>query len=156
MKVSIGKYNKNGADRKIKVKIDDYDVWSLDNTLAHIIHPALIRLRDVKHGSPTVLDEDVPEHLRADNENDVKVHDRWTWVLNEMIWAFGQELIDWEDQFHAGEHDLQFEELPDGNYEMKRGPKDTHVFDAEGYRAHNARIQNGFRLFGTYYSGLWD
>jgi hypothetical protein len=41
-------------------------------------------------------------------------------------------------------------------YEMKRGPADTHVYDAEGARQVQARISNGFRLFGKYLEALWD
>ena len=28
--------------------------------------------------------------------------------------------------------------------------------DYEGMKVYNDRIQNGFRLFGKYYQGLWD
>ena len=51
-------------DRKIKVHIDKYDTWSMNNTLAHIILPMLKQLRDTKHGSQFVDDEDVPAHMR--------------------------------------------------------------------------------------------
>jgi hypothetical protein len=40
--------------------------------------------------------------------------------------------------------------------EMIRGPNDTKVYDWEGRKAYEARIQNGFRLFGKYYQNLWD
>ena len=46
------------------VKIDRYDTWSMDHTLADIILPMLKQLRDTKHGSPMVDVEDVPEELR--------------------------------------------------------------------------------------------
>jgi hypothetical protein len=42
--------NKLTPDQKVKVKIHNYDVWSLDHTLAHIIHPALVKLKDCKQG----------------------------------------------------------------------------------------------------------
>lgn len=169
MRVYIGPYGK-GA-RIESVKIDDYDVWSLDNTLAKIIHPALILLKEKKHGSPDVDDEDVPEHLRStsaspkENEwdTDEHWHSRWDWVMDEMIWAFGEELKDWEDQFYSGHTDMQWDPIKfehEGKtellYEMRRGPKDTFKFDKEGYDTHYARMKNGFRLFGKYYNGLWD
>ena len=47
------------------IKLDRWDTWSMDHTLADIILPMLKQLRDTKHGSPMVDDEDVPEHLRA-------------------------------------------------------------------------------------------
>ena len=37
--------------RKVQVHIDKYDTWNMNQTLAHIIHPMLIQLRDTKHGS---------------------------------------------------------------------------------------------------------
>ena len=38
-------------EQKVKVRIDKYDTWSMDHTLAHIILPMLKQLRDTKHGS---------------------------------------------------------------------------------------------------------
>jgi len=161
--------------RKIKVKIHKYDTWSMDDTLSHIIHPMLVQLKETKHGSPFVEDEDVPEHLRStsappkENEWDTDAfhHDRWEWVLGEMVWAFG-EIKDatWESQYHTGEHDFTWIPVDkNGNsvdkedadfFEMKRGPLDTSFFDKEGYTKHAERIQNGTRLFGKYFSALWD
>lgn len=69
--------------RKINVKIDPYDVWSMDHTLSLIVAPMLKQLKEQKHGSGQVEDEDVPdEYQQAD------VHERWDWVLDEMIHAF--------------------------------------------------------------------
>ena len=50
--------NKIRGERKLKVRIDDYDTWSMDHTLAYIILPMLKQLRDTKHGSGYVDDED--------------------------------------------------------------------------------------------------
>lgn len=157
------------------VKIDRWDTWNMDSTLNPIILPMLKQLQQTKQGSPHVEDEDVPEHLRStaappkDNEWDTDElwHDRWTWVLNEMIWSFEQLNSDWEAQFHTGEHDIYWEKTGEtalnpvtgkmeGLSEMKRGPNDTHKFDVEGYKAHSDRIDTGLRLFGKYYRALWD
>ena len=43
-------YSKN--ERKVKVRIDEYDTWSMDHTLALIILPMLKQLKATKHGSP--------------------------------------------------------------------------------------------------------
>lgn len=155
--------NKFITERTIKVRIDKYDTWNMDDTLAHIILPMLKQLKDTKHGSPNVDVEDVPEHLRKpappleENDPDELVHERWEYVLNEMIWAF-EQLLDpnAEDQFHTGEHDHIWTKKENGNSELSLGPKDTHVFDIEGYKLFSARIDNGFRMFGKYYRGLWD
>ncbi len=63
MKVKIGPPRKN---RAYHIHIDNHDVWNLDHTLATIIHPALIRLRErVPHfGYPTPYyeTEAYPDH----------------------------------------------------------------------------------------------
>jgi hypothetical protein len=177
MKVSIGKYpRKSGTERKVSVKIEPFDTWSLDHTLALIIHPALLQLQKEKHGSPFVDDEDVPEELRstaapkltekqkAFGSTDDFFHKRWEWVMGEMVWSFAQVLDDDADSiFYSGEHDFTFVEMnpeetdPEKKaYEMKRGPNDTFSFDREGYEIWSNRKKNGFKLFGKYYEALWD
>lgn len=175
MKVQIGKYPKNPAkERKISVKIEDHDVWSLDSTLALIIHPALILLKSKKHGSPNVSDNDVPEELKStsapakETEYDVddNHHKRWEWVLDEMIFAFDEVIQDRAlELFSSGNHDITWKPVDaKGNevsekkaelFEMTKGPNDTYQLDKEGYDAFNDRINNGLRLFGVYYRGLW-
>lgn len=163
-------------DRKIDyVKIDRWDTWSMDHTLGHIALPMLKQLQATKHGAPLVDDEDVPEHLRSTaapaKENDYDIDDnhfkRWDWVMDEMIFAFEHKLDDsWQDAYRSGEHDIVWipvdadgNEVPKGEhryYQMGHGPKDTYKCDYEGIKVVETRIQNGFRLFGKYYQGLWD
>jgi len=157
------------------VKIDRWDTWGMDTTLAHIVLPMLRQLKRDKHGAPLVDDEDVPEHLRStaaapkENEWDTDSNHflRWDWVMDEMIFAFECKLDDsWEDQFRSGEHDIVWipvdakgNEVPKGEHkytEMRRGPNDTYKCDYEGMKVVQQRISNGFRLFGKYYEGLWD
>ena len=54
--------------RKISVHIDNYDTWSIDDTLAHIIVPMLKQLKDTKHGVPHADMEDVPENCRFEDK----------------------------------------------------------------------------------------
>ncbi len=157
------------------VKIDRWDTWSMDHTLALIVLPMLRQLKRDKHGAPLVDDEDVPEHLRStaaapkENEWDTDSNHflRWDWVMDEMIFAFECKLDDsWEDQFRSGEHDIVWipvdaegNEVPKGEhkyFQMGHGPNDTYQCDYEGMKVVQARISNGFRLFGKYYEGLWD
>ena len=150
--------------RKIKVRIDKYDTWNMNDTLAHIILPMLKQLKATKHGSQFVDDEDVPVHMRHGNPEgyDNWVHYKWDWVLNEIIWAFEQELDDsWEDQFIHGESKIEWE-LISGNEDDDTGMykqiqlNPDYWVDREGIRLYNDRINNGMRLFGKYYRGLWD
>lgn len=153
------------------VKIDRWDTWSMDHSLAHIILPMLKQLRDTKHGSAMVDDEDVPEKFRSvktpkpkRKKNDIRdtmqvhavdydgdesmIHVKWDWVLGEMIWAFEQKTIDDdESEFfdHSGNRGMPW-------HKDYVGPK----VDWDGLKAHQARKSNGYRLFGKYYEGLWD
>jgi hypothetical protein len=139
-------------------------------------------LKATKHGAPFTHDEDVPEAIRStsaghvgDDHTDKFHFKRWDYVLNEMIWAFDQYNKNWESKFHKGKKDILWQAQdkdfkPIGKpvkhqdkpvegaewYELVKGPKDTSFFDKEGYDKHQARIQNGLRLFGRYYSNLWD
>ena len=161
MKVKIGDYKDEG-ERDISVKIDKWDTWSMDHTLALIVHPMLIQLRDTTNGSPFIVFEDRPEHLigtvpvRERGEIDEFHHDAWQWVLTEMIFAFESKLEeDWQGQFFSGESDWIFEPGPRGSY-MVQGPNHTLEIDREGMKVYQERISNGFRLFGKYYENLWD
>jgi len=148
--------------RTIKVRIDDYDTWSMDSTLAYIILPMLKQLKETKHSSPPVDDKDVPKKLRSTSEpkkeNDWDTDDnwctRWDWVLNEMIWAFSQVHEDWEDKYHKEAGECHTEDRENDISEIVWDKKP--VIDTKGLKAHNKRMQNGFRLFGKYYQNLWD
>lgn len=143
--------------RQVYVRIDNYDVWNMDNTLALIALPMLKRLKEVKHGAPHVDDSDVPQHLQSTSappvENVWDIDDnhfqRWEYVLDEMIWAFSQELDESAtDKFydHSG-----VDEHADLNTQVEQ-----LKCDREGLEAHEQRKQRGFELFGKYYQALWD
>ena len=131
--------------RKVVVRIDKYDTWGMDHTLALIVLPMLKQLRATKHGSPAVDDKDVPKHLRCgvdpaekDYEPDGNWHKRWEWVMDEMIWAFEQIIDD-----DAGSQYFDHSTTPS-------------TVDSKGWQDHNKRVNNGTRLFGVYFQGLWD
>jgi len=158
------------------VKIDRWDTWSMDSTLADIVLPMLKQLQATKHGAPNVDDDDVPEHLRStaappkEDEWDTDANHflRWDWVLDEMIFAFECKVDDsWQDKFFTGEADWQWEKSEEtmfnpvtgkeeGVSRMIEGSNHTYECDYEGMKVVEARIQNGFRLFGRYYQNLWD
>lgn len=149
-------------ERKINIRIDDYDVWNADNTLALIIVPVLKRLKEKKHGTPSVDMDDIPQYIRdtitakEGSEDYIWNSIAWEWILDEMIWAFEQSTIDWEEQYHSGEVDLESKKLDNGLYEMIDGPKHTFKVDKEGMLKHEDRMANGRRLFAKYYRSLWD
>ena len=114
------------------VHIDKYDVWNMDQTLAKIIHPMLVRLKETKQGSPNIDLEDVPDYLKPSDSQynyyeegklDDYYHDRWDYVIDTMIYAFNaiSEQLDEDDDYYEPE-----------------------------------TIKEGLRLFGKYYQNLWD
>lgn len=150
--------------RKIKVQLDPWDTWSMDHTLAMIIHPMLVQLNKNNHGFFMVDDEDVPEELRSTNVTPVAEHEtddnaekRYQYVMGEMIWAFEQIIKDDDSQFSKGEIDWGFTE-PDENglCQMKVGPNHTFETDYEARAAYHKRIKVGTMLLGKYYRALWD
>lgn len=156
------------------VKIDYWDTWNMDSTLSPIILPMLRQLHASKHGAPYVDDKDVPANLRSTTkaakqakENDWDVDGnhfkRWDWVMEEMIWAFEQLCNDdWEAQYSSGEIDhtwvvSDYDENGKAKlWAMENGPNHTYKVDWDARNKHQERINNGTRLFGKYYTALWD
>jgi len=153
------------------VKIDRYDTWSMDHTLADIILPMLRQLKDSKHGAPNVDDRDVPKELRSTSapprehewDTDANHFLRWDWVLDEMIFAFECKVDDsWQDAFSSGVADHRsvacewYENGKPKMFKLVNGPNHTYRCDYEGMKKVEKRIQNGFVLFGKYYQNLWD
>ena len=149
----------NQVQRKIRVKIHNYDVWGADHTLGLIILPTLKLLKEKKQGYAMVDDNDVPEHVRStsappltQNQIDTAWPDdngepRWNWVMGEMIWSFEQLVNDEADDQFFTHHDEP--ESPGSIF-------NKCDMDREGYAAWQARKQNGLLLFGKYYEALWD
>lgn len=148
----------NRRQRTIYIKIDQYDTWSMDATLSLIIAPMLRQLKETKHSCARVDDEDVPEQLKSTAAPPVKNawdidanwEARWNYVLDEMIFAFEQHdcRVDTERQFY--DHS-DVDENASLNEQVKQ-----IKFDRAGYEAWHARKQNGFRLFGKYFTNLWS
>jgi hypothetical protein len=130
MKVYIGKYPKDESGRKVDVRIDKCDMWSLDRTLAYIIHPALVKFRENIVGYPAVEPEDVPGDFELNEQGYSK--ERWESALDAMIWSFEQILDD--------DYDKDFW---DGD-------------DLDAVIALEDKIHYGLTLFGKYYRYLWQ
>jgi hypothetical protein len=140
-----------GKKPKTVVEIKYEDVWNMDITLAQVIHPMLLKYQECNHGAFNVDDEDVPEAIRSTaagpKEYEFDPDEHWDarheYVVNEMIWAFANILDDKSNDFwveRPEEGDCYF---------------DTGKYDLEAYLTCEKRIQNGTKLFGKYYQGLW-
>ena len=157
MKVFIGPYPDRDEERKVEIQIDPWDSWDVSHTLALIALPLIKQLKETKHGSAMVDDADVPEEIRStsaapkENEWDTDefVHARWDWVLDEILFAL---------QAHAGyESESKFYDHSDVNEEDDLMTQVRSIkIDREGLEAHQKRVQNGFRLLGKYWTGLWS
>lgn len=153
--------------RRVQIKIDRWDTWNVDSTLAPIIVKLLRQYISHVHGAPGDMpafantDEGAQDVLGFYKDDTTVAWDagqaQWIEILNKMLWSFEQMTIDWESQYHTGVHDIQFVPVEGKDLvEMVRGPNDTSHFDVKGYDAHSARIQEGLELFGKYYRNLWD
>lgn len=177
MKVNIRKYNKN-SDRKIDVEIERFDTWSLDHTLAHIILPALIQLKETKHGVPSDFADAGGEDYNQQDSFDFykETHEdafaerckQWDEVLDKMIWSFQQISLDeYDAKYHHGTPKYDFVETAnlypnpvtgkmEKTYQMVDKNPNEHWYDHVGHQLHEERIQEGLELFGKYYRALWD
>jgi hypothetical protein len=147
--------------RRTWVHIDNYDVWSMDHTLALIILPMLKRLKVQKHGYGMIDDRDVPKEMRSyargarkgltnqyDWDNYAEV--RYEWMLNELIWTFTQLCDDCDSEGQFFDHTESSKEK-DFNKSIQK-----LKVDQAGLKLHQDRINNGLRLFGKYFRTLWD
>jgi hypothetical protein len=126
-------------ERKINIRIDSYDTWSMDHTLALIVHPMLVQLKECNHGYFSSDPEDAPAIGAGDETDhggsDTLALDRYNWIMDELIWTF--------------------ETLKSDDYKSFYN-EETDTYNLEGQQAHDERIRNGLRLFGKYYRALWD
>ena len=47
MRVFLGRYPRGEKERKVNIRIDNYDLWSMDHTLSLIILPMLKKLKEI-------------------------------------------------------------------------------------------------------------
>jgi len=178
MKINIGKFPKNG-NQKVDIHIDNWDTWNMDSTLAKIIYPMLIQLKESKHGVPSELVNDVGGEDWTDqscfdfykdthNESWELACKRWDEVLDKIIWSFQQIAYkDYDSQYHHG--DAKFDWVKsdktypnpitgkiEPTYQMVDKNPSEHWYDYVGHQKHEERIQEGLELFGKYYRSLWD
>ena len=178
MKVNLGKFPRKSGARKIEVEIEGHDTWSLDHSLAYIILPALIQLKENKHGVPSELadvgGEDWTDQQPFDfykeshNEAFEEGCKRWDETLDKMIWSFQQlALEDYDQQYHHGKAQYDWKKtdktfpnpvtgVDEATYQMVDKNPNEHWYDHVGHKLHEDRIQEGLDLFAKYYRSLWD
>jgi hypothetical protein len=178
MKVNISNYRKKNG-QKTKVQIDRWDIYSMDHTLANIILPMLIALKENKQGIPgDFFNQQVGSAYDNNYCFDFIEEDRarlddialkgWNEALDKMIWSFYQIVSDdYDNKYHHGKIKFIWDEadpsLPvlqttpgTGVYELRKHPDSTHWYDRVGHEEHEQRIQEGLDLFAKHYRSLWD
>jgi len=178
MKINIGKYPKGDTARRVNVAIERFDTWSADHTMAYIILPLLIQLKESKQGVPHEfadvggadyeMQDSFDFYKETHNECFEKGVERWNDVLDKMIWSF-QQLVDddYEEKYRHGNAEYDWVKSdkthpnptngkPEPTYQMIEKNPTEHWTDYEGLRLHEERIQEGLDLFGKYYRNLWD
>lgn len=111
----------------VRVRIDRWDTWSLDWTLSKIIAPALRQLKATQQGAGFVEDVDVPDELRSTSAP--RPEDGGVDANHFKRWEWALNEMIWA-----------MENI------------DQHDDDREAQE----RIANGCRLFGKYFTNLWD
>lgn len=169
MKVEIKRYRsgkQSGSIRKNVVEIDDYDAWEADWVIAQVVLPLLLQVKKDKQGAPVVEDVYVPEELRstacAPKENKWETDDNWfkryQYVLDEIIFAMQEVANDYENEPNMYEkvREMTFGEIDPKTMtgELDTGLEIIPHMEALN-KAYHARIQNGLRLFGVFFTSLW-
>lgn len=170
MKVTLGNYPKKSGERKVEIRIDKWDSWNADTTIALIVVPLLKQLLATTHGTPNldwqdtkyteeewdVINSFTMEESDTEEENEARstaMFEAWKYIMNEMIFALESCYNDWDSKYFVHpEEDTSKPLTKESFLEHARNIK----FDEEGYNAENKRIENGLRLFGKYFRGLWD
>lgn len=148
----------NTRERKIVVKnITRSDTYSLNSTLAEVILPALKKFKEdctEWAGYPCQFEgdnPDIPEDLK-----DADGLTKWKWVIDEMIFAFEQELDDTEKDKYYDHSECSYMK-DDEPFDVDNFMDDLKRIkvDWDGLRKYNERVQRGFEFFGKYYQNLW-
>jgi hypothetical protein len=157
VKVHLGDYRKN---RAVNVRIDSWDTYSLDHTLALIILPALERFKKDRKKCPGVpstmfLDTDPVDKHGNHTDAAIKIAEkRWIEAIDKMIWSFKELLFEKEYKkcFKKNGKKWKTVKRENGNSELVETGFD---FDKSRYQEVMLRRQEGLELFGKYFDTLW-
>lgn len=117
----------------VKVRLDKWDHFDAYMVIAAMVAPLLKAMQEDHRGSPMVDANDVPSYVTKGMDEQDAIHVRWGYVLEEIIWAMEQVRpnFNWEEQYYDNDE-----------LYVKRDK-------------HEARMAEGFRLFGKYFMNLW-
>lgn len=133
MRVSLGKFPEDMSERKISIKIHEYDSWNCDVTLAMISVPLLKQLAKQKQGVPSFC---IPESYDYDGNDEIALkigQDKWDTILSHMIWSIEQILDEEFDIFNVNDK-----------------------MNWNAYWAYMEQVDAGLELFGKHFRSLWS
>lgn len=166
---TINKWAMDSNDNRVKVHIDNWDIWNADLAIALIVHPLLLKLRESGHYAGFIHDDDVPEELRNGDSNDGDMYFKKSdYILDKMIFAF-EHLAnpEWEDEYIDIQGDMKFIAIDLDNNEVDADEYDGEIMyrvdmsdvsnhtDDDTIAKINEEIREGLRLFGKYFRTLW-
>jgi len=126
---------------------DDLELWNLHYSFTDFILPRLKAFRELGlMGCPVLEGYEF-------NGNHDGMHDEWKEILDKMVNAFYYMKIDMEDMHYPPSKMMKKE---DGTIYFKHYPG----YNYDEYTTEMKRrwdvIEEGLKLFGKYYQGIWD
>lgn len=144
------------------------DAWNLDGTLAPIILAGLLKFKEMKrHGVSSKFLFDLAEQgvIGQPDENSCfsdedleKGSIEWEKTLDKMIFAFDENNDVDKKEFDFEIDIVEGEKLENGTIssDIQVSNEAEWARYREESKTYKERQQEGFELFGRYYSCLWD
>ena len=145
--------------RTIKIRVDDFDVWNADYTLALINHAVLKKFRESgRYGVPHLDDTEPDSNEYENDEYYEKREDEWNEILDKMIWSFDAIINsdEYEDTFWIVKPDYEGCKTAKDIYNRVFHGETRAKYDIEAYIKHEEKIQEGLNLYAKYFKNLLD
>src|SRR3990170_2491563 len=163
MKVNISNYKSHKVikKRKEEVRIDEWDTFSLDHTLALIIYPALVKFKEARKKMPGVSSpffeygDELDEHGHHTRKALNIAEKRYIKFINECIWAFGEIARNNPGEkkfFKKNGKKRKTKKLENGGSEIIETGLD---FDKEGHTKYYKRLEAATEAFGKNFQTFW-
>lgn len=149
-------------------KCSTQDAWNLDGTLSPIILAGLKAFKEMdRHGLPSKALKEMEksgvigkpdENFVYSDEDMEKASVEWEIILDKMIYAFNTDNEPDISDYDFTIKMVEKEKLPNGSISMDFnviGEAESKRYD-EDTKDNKERSEEGFELFGLYFSSLWD
>lgn len=155
MKAHLGRYPKDPQKpRKICIKIDKWDSWSAEETLAMIIAPLLRQLKETTHAYPPILED--TDCTSTDENHSCPGAIKWTEILDKIIWSM-EEIANGEPnapEMPTPTIDIETSEWT-STRQTQYNPEEMAKYHQD-MSEYLSRVQKGCDLLGQFFRDLWD